>query len=219
MNKSIRACIFDMDGTIVKNHEYHLEAWIMFWKKRNIQVSRQQMLEQFGRKNREILEAISGKSYTEEEAEALAAEKEELYRNLYRPHIKPVEGLNEILNELKKKKIKVALATSAPPPNVDFVLEALNLRSDFECIVDASMVDKGKPHPDIFLKAAACAGESPENCLVFEDANAGLQAAREAGCNVVAMLTTHSRNELGEADIYIHNFTEWPRLFEVFQIG
>ncbi len=61
-----------------------------------------------------------------------------------------MEGLNEILNELKKKKIKVALATSAPPPNVDFVLEALNLRSDFECIVDASMVDKGKPHQIFF---------------------------------------------------------------------
>lgn len=219
MNKSIRACIFDMDGTLVKNHQYHLEAWMKFWEKHKIHVSRQQMLEQFGRKNREILEAILGKTFTDIEAEALAAEKEELYRNLYRPHIRPIDGLYEFLNQLKKRKIKLALATSAPPLNVDFVLDALNLRFYFDCIVDATMVERGKPHPDIFLKAAACAGELPVNCLVFEDANAGIQSAREAGCLVVAMLTTHSRHELNESDAYIHSFAEWPRLFEVFRLG
>jgi beta-phosphoglucomutase len=216
MNKLIRACIFDMDGTIVKNHEYHLEAWIKFWENHGMQVTRQQMLQQFGRKNREILEAISGKIYTEAEAEALAAEKEELYRKLYLPHIRPVDGLIPLLNEFRNKGLKLSLATSAPPPNVDFVLDALGIRGYFDCIVDATMVDKGKPHPDIFLKAAFCVGEAPSQCLVFEDANAGLEAARRAGCSVVALLTTHSREELGEADAYISDFTQWPHIAAKF---
>lgn len=209
-NNILRACIFDMDGTMVQNHEFHLQAWMQFWEKRGLKVTREQMLAQFGRKNREILEAISGVSYTESEAEALAEEKEKLYRELYKPHVKPVDGLPELLEFLRREGIKRALATSAPRANVDFILDALGLTAVFECIVDASMVDRGKPHPDIFLKAAACVGELPAQCLVFEDANAGLEAARRAGCRVVALLTTHSRHELGEADFYINDFTEWP---------
>lgn len=210
MSNILRACIFDMDGTMVRNHEFHLQAWIQFWEKRGLKVTREQMLAQFGRKNREILEAISGVSYSDSEAEALAAEKEEMYRELYKPHVKAVEGLPELLECLRRSGIKRALATSAPRVNVDFILDALGLRSLFDCIVDASMVDKGKPHPDIFLKAAACAGEHPAHCLVFEDANAGLEAARRAGCRVVALLTTHPRHELGEADFYMNDFKEWP---------
>ncbi|MGC8864498.1 MAG: HAD family hydrolase [Bacteroidales bacterium] len=210
MSNTLRACIFDMDGTMVKNHEFHLQAWIQFWEKHGVKVSREQMLAHFGRKNREIIEAISGVSYSDNAAEALAAEKEELYRELYKPHVKAVDGLPELLECLRKSGIKIALATSAPRANVDFILDALGLRTLFDCIVDASMVDRGKPHPDIFLKAAACAGALPAHCLVFEDANAGLEASRRAGCRVVALLTTHNRQELGEADFYIKDFTEWP---------
>lgn len=208
-----------MDGTIVKNHEYHLQAWMRFWKNRGIQVTRQQMLQQFGRKNREILEAIIGHSISEEEAEWLAAEKEAFYRELYRPFIQPVDGLVSFLNKLRALGMKLGLATSAPTVNVNFVLDALRIRPFFDCIVDATMVERGKPHPDIFLKAAACVGVTPQKCLVFEDANAGIEAAQKAGCRVVALLTTHERFDLRDADLYIKDFTQWPLVAQKFKLN
>jgi beta-phosphoglucomutase-like phosphatase (HAD superfamily) len=90
----------------------------------------------------------------------------------------------------------LAVATSAPPENVDFVLDTLNLRQFFPIIVDETQVSKGKPDPEIYLKTANLLHANPKQCIVFEDSLSGIQAAKNAGMLVIGVTTTHSAQEL-----------------------
>lgn len=143
-----------------------------------------------------------------EEIRTLGEQKEIEYRDLYRSAITPTVGLVNFLEELDRKDIPRAIATSAPPANVAFTLDHTKLGSYFPVIVDDTMVTTGKPDPEVYLKSAEQLGMSPERCIVFEDAILGIQAGKNAGMPVVALATTHTREELEatEADYIIDNF-------------
>jgi beta-phosphoglucomutase-like phosphatase (HAD superfamily) len=127
---------------------------------------------------------------------ALAKEKEIIYSELYRPFIKPVEGLPVFLKHATDLAIPIALATSAPLENVDFTLDSTGLKKYFGLISDASMVKNGKPDPEIYLLTAAKLGVQPSDCIVFEDSVAGIQSALSAGMRVIGVATTHKPEEL-----------------------
>ena len=183
--------IFDMDGVIVNNGEFHFLAWKKFCEKHNISISKDAFKNKFfGRTNEEVLPELFGRELSGEQIKSLGNEKEEIYREIYKPHLKPVNGLVSFLKELKKKNIPVGIATSAPPENVDFVINGLEIRSYIETIVDDSMVSNGKPAPDIYIEAARRLQSKPENCVVFEDSLSGTKAAWDASAKVVAVTTT-----------------------------
>jgi len=204
-----KAAIFDMDGVLVDNHHYHLIAWREFCELKGIPFNDDEFrVKYFGKNNYDILSGLIEKEITQAEVDLLGEEKEALYRTIYKPHIKPVKGLKNFLIALKAKGLKLAVATSANKPNLDFVVKELKLKSHFNLLVDASYVAKSKPHPDIYLKTAELLGAAPNKCIVFEDSVSGINAATAAGMDVVALLTTHQRHELPPAQLFINDFTD-----------
>lgn len=204
-----KAAIFDMDGVIVNNHHYHVTAWKEFCALKNIPFNEQEFrAKYFGKNNQDILKGLLNKEISEEDVILLGEAKETLYREIYTPHIKPVEGLIEFLTILKDSGKRLAVATSARKTNLNFVLESLQIEPYFDALVDASMVQRSKPDPEIFLKAAYLLGVEPQDCVVFEDSVSGINAAKAAGMRVVALLTTHNRGELPDASLFVKDFTD-----------
>jgi beta-phosphoglucomutase family hydrolase len=186
-----RALIFDMDGTIVDNMAYHTASWVEFFRRRGRDIDEHEFfLRTAGRQGHEIMREYIRADLSDAECAALNAEKEEVYRELYQPHRKTVAGFDALVTEAKSAGIVLAVATSAPIENIVFTLDGLNIRRYFDAVVGAADVKRGKPEPDVFLKAAEACGTAPENCVVFEDAPLGVEAARRAGMPAVALTTT-----------------------------
>lgn len=189
MSEPVRALIFDMDGTIVDNMRYHDDAWEIWHRDNDLPFAREGFFAATaGKANSEILSAYFPDAAPDEIAR-LSERKEELYRDTYRPHVAPLPGLPELMLRAEAAKIPMAVATAAPPGNVDLVLDALSLRPRFATVVSPAQGYRGKPHPDMFLAAAERMKVTPAQCLVFEDAPLGVEAAKNAGMRAVAMLT------------------------------
>jgi beta-phosphoglucomutase family hydrolase len=204
-----KAAIFDMDGVLVDNHHYHFMAWKDFCKNNNIPFNDNEFrLKYFGKSNADILTGLLCRTVSDTEAFLLGEEKEALYRKIYKSNIKPVNGLNELLDTLKSKGLKLAVATSAGKANLDFILNGLGLGPFFDQLVDSSYVKKAKPNPDIYLKAAELIGVKPNECVVFEDSVSGISAAKSAGMSVIGLLTTHKQEELPELQLFINDFLD-----------
>ncbi len=184
--------IFDMDGTLVDNMRFHTEAWTTMLAENGVENDGQDFLvETAGKTNREII-PIFFKDVTEEEMLKLASQKEKLYRNLFGPELKTIDGGVEFLEGSKKLGIKMAVATAAPVANMEFILDGLDLRKYFTVITTAADVEKGKPHPEGFRISAEKLGVEPYNCLVFEDAINGFEAASRAGMKSIGIETVNS---------------------------
>jgi len=203
------AVIFDMDGVLVDNFIWHLKAWENFCTKQKKKITADEFRENlFGGSNADHLKYIFGPAINNSDLEHYSHEKEAIYRSIYNGNVIAVEGLFAFLNELKSAGTKLAIATSAEMANVEFVLTALNLNNMFDVIVDASMISKGKPDPEVFLKASRLLGYQPEECVVFEDSLKGIEASLRAGMRIVGVATTHHFAELTEAHYVVGNFSE-----------
>lgn len=203
------AVIFDMDGVLVDNSHYHFLAWQKFCTRHGKTFDPVFFREKlFGCSNVDHLKTIFKKPLTAEKLAEYADEKELIYRYLYHDNVKPTIGLIKLLEDLKSNKIPIAIATSGDRQNVDFIIQEAGLDGYFTAIADASHVKKGKPDPEVFLKAAELLGISPEYCLVIEDTNKGIDAALKAKMMVIGIATTHHKAELTEAHQVIDDFTE-----------
>jgi beta-phosphoglucomutase family hydrolase len=203
------AVIFDMDGVMVDNGEFHYKAWKIFCEKHLLPFAEDTFRNKyFGRTNKQILSGLYGKDLSENELRLLADEKEQIYREIYAPVIQPVRGLKEFIFKLKNAGIPIGLATSAPGENVAFVLNALNITQFIDVIVDDSMVTNGKPHPEIYLKTAEILNADPSDCVVFEDSLSGTKSAFDAGMKVFALTTTISREKHKFAHKIVDSFEE-----------
>lgn len=200
------AFIFDMDGVIVDSNPFHKIALKQFCKKYGKDLSEDELREKiYGRRNQDWLANIFG-HLDDKTMKRYADEKEKLFRDLYADDIQPLGGLEEFLKGMSALNIPAAIATSAPRSNVDFTLEKTGLAPYFKAILDDSFVKQGKPHPDIYLKAAGALNFNPEDCVVFEDSLAGVQSGLRAGCKVVGLSTTHSAEELSDAAVVVPDF-------------
>ncbi len=196
-----RAFVFDMDGTIVDNMAFHTDSWITFFARRGLGLDPDAFFRATaGRQGGEIIRTYLGEHLSDEEVGLLNHEKESVYRELYAPHLKAVAGFDALTAKAKEHGVKLAVGTAAPPANVAFTLDGLGLRARFDAIVGAADVARGKPHPDVFLKAAALCGVQPSNCIVFEDAPLGVEAARRAGMRCIVLSTTLPASSFTEFD-------------------
>ncbi len=207
----MKAVIFDMDGVLVDTNPHHRTAWREFYQRYDKTLSDSDFVQYVsGKHNRDIVAYLfAGQTLTPDEVDQLSHEKEALFRTLYRPDIRPVDGLVDLLKSLKAAGIRTAVATSAPVENVDFVMEALELRAFFDALLDESMVSQPKPNPEIYQKAMAALGVEPADSVIFEDSMTGIQAAKASGAYVVGVATTQTPDELRPfVDDVITNFTE-----------
>jgi beta-phosphoglucomutase family hydrolase len=188
---SPRAVIFDIDGTIVDNMHLHAEAFAVFAGRHGLPALTQDDRARLdGRRNSEIFPILFKRDVPREEWIAYEQEKEGLYRELSRGRLAPMKGLHQLIDRLKEDRIPVALATSAPRLNVEHTLAELELTDAFAVIVRGDEVARGKPAPDVFIEAARRLGVDASDCLVFEDAPMGIEAAQAAGMPVVALTTS-----------------------------
>ncbi len=198
-----------MDGVVVDNISYHFDAWRQFAARYSRGLSDDELTRYVnGRVAREVLEYLFRQALTDEEVHRYTEEKEGLYRELYRPHLKPTEGLLPFLETLRTNGIPTAVATSAPYSNIDFTLGGTGTRPYFREIVDARHVKRGKPDPEIYLQAASRLGIPPDRCIVIEDALLGVQAGLGAGMKVIGITTTHPAAELSNTHLVINDFHE-----------
>jgi beta-phosphoglucomutase len=202
------AVIFDMDGVIVHSNPYHKIALQQFARKYGYQLSEQELKEKvYGRTNKTWLTNLFGE-LSEDKLKQYADEKEALFRDLYKDDIEPVKGLRKFLDLLVENEIPKAIGTSAPYANVEFTLSKTNLEKYFSIILDDTYVTNGKPDPEIYIKVAKALGKPNDQCIVIEDSLSGVIAGKKAGSKVIGITTTHSKEELAEADLVIDDFGE-----------
>lgn len=186
-----RAVIFDIDGTIVDNMHLHAEAFAVFAGRHGLAPLTQQDRARIdGRRNSEIFPILFNREVPREEWLAYEHEKESLYREISKGRLSPMTGLPRLIARLADEGVAMALATSAPRLNVEHTLREIGLDSTFAVIVRGDEVGRGKPAPDVFIESARRLDVNAPDCLVFEDAPVGIEAAHAAEMRVVALTTT-----------------------------
>jgi beta-phosphoglucomutase family hydrolase len=196
--------IFDWDGVIIDSSRHHEKSWELLAQEEDLPLPPNHFILGFGRKNQIIIPEIYHWSNDPAEIERLGNRKEELYRELMAAEpLEPLPGVRAWLEALRKAGVPCAVGSSTPRANLDAAMARLGIREYFDAIVSAEDVTLGKPHPEVFLKAAERIGCRPERCVVFEDAYAGIEAARAGGMRVIGIATTHSEEELTQADLAV----------------
>ena len=201
------AVIFDMDGVLVDSNPFHKKAIHHFCEEHQLSVTERELNEKvYGRTNKEWINYLFGGQLTPAEINKYEKEKESLYRSLHGPSMVPVAGLIPFLGLLRANNIPMAVGTSAPPENADFILNKIGALPYFKTILNSSHIDKGKPDPEIYIKTARQLDLSPSQCIIFEDSLSGVVAGKTAGSKVVGVCTTHSPEELSMTDVTIADF-------------
>ena len=192
MNKQNKkfGVVFDVDGTMVCNTPYHRRAWFQLCRRYDIEMNEELYLEKIhARCNSKIVANLFGDAATEQLVRKIEREKETLYQDLFRPVMAEVPGLIALLKTLQQAGIPCGAASNSPETNVDFVMDALDIRQYFTTVINRDMVSVGKPNPEILLKATAEMGLIPRDCILFEDSYSGFAAARNANMPYIAICT------------------------------
>jgi beta-phosphoglucomutase family hydrolase len=190
-----KAFLFDLNGTMINDMNYHIIAWHRILNGLGAEISMEKMKEECYGKNHELLERIFPGRFTYEEKDRMSLEKEKQYQLEFRPQLQLIKGLDKFLQQSKKAGIKMAIGSAAIQFNIDFVLDGLNIRHYFDAWVSADHVSASKPDPETWLACAKKLNVPPAQCLVFEDAMTGVEAARYAGIDCVVITTMHKAEE------------------------
>lgn len=203
------AVLFDWDGVVVDSSRHHLMSWRELSREIGKPVTEEQFRESFGQVNRVIIPGIFGWSDDPDEIRELGLRKEALYRVIVaREGLTPLPGVLSLIEELKAARVPRVIGTSTDRENITTALAVMDLQGAFDGIVASEDVARGKPHPEVFLKAAAVSGIDPGKCIVLEDSHHGLEAAAAGGMKSVGVLTTHPREKLGEPDLFVESLEE-----------
>jgi beta-phosphoglucomutase family hydrolase len=191
--------IFDMDGVLVLTGPAHFEAWRAAAAQHGIALSYDEFTHTFGRTNPDVIRIIWGREVEPAMACAIADAKEESFRRIIQAEVPLAPGLPLMLEALRGEGFVLGVGSSAPPENIDLVLDRGGIRKYFASVVDGNQVKRGKPAPDVFLLAAEKARLDPSRCMVVEDAPAGIEAAVAADMVPVGITTTHDEASLRKA--------------------
>lgn len=193
-----KAFLFDMNGTMIDDMHYHIKAWHGLLNELGAGISMERMKEECYGKNNELLERIFPGRFSEEEKQSMSWEKERQYQETFRPHLQLLDGLADLLEKARQQGIKMAIGSAAIMFNIDFVVDELNIRSYFDVLISANEVKRSKPDPETFLACAEKLNIAPADCLVFEDAPKGVEAAANAGMDCIVITTLHQPEEFSE---------------------
>lgn len=201
--------LFDWDGVIIDSSRQHEAGWERLAAEEGRELRPDHFTLGFGRKNEWIIPELLGWTNDPAEIRRLSLRKEALYREIVVERgIAPLPGVHVFLERLKAAGVPTCIGSSTHRANIDTILDFMGFTGLFGGIVTAEDVSQGKPHPEVFLKAAAKTGRVPGNCIVFEDALAGIEAARAGGMKVVGVATTHPAEDLHMTDRVVHQLDE-----------
>jgi len=190
------AVIFDMDGVLIDSGAHHRAAWASLLEELAVRPPREFWRLTIGRPAEEAVVLLVGGDLSHAEARRLARRKRDHYARHARRGAQPVPGVRAFARRLARLGIARAVGTSASRGDVERLIETIGLGDVFDAVVTAEDVRWGKPHPEVYLKAAEAVGVAAERCLVFEDAVVGVQAARSAGMRVIGVTTAYTDAEL-----------------------
>lgn len=192
--------VFDLDGVLIDSHDQHQRSWYLLAEERGLTLTEEQFKESFGMRNEMCIPHVFHWAEPEdsETIRILGDRKEELYRELLAADgVVPLPGVLSLLHSLRDAGVPVSLGSSTSRKNIEACFSATGLDDFFgKNITGAEDVRRGKPHPDVFLKAAQKIDRRPQHCLVIEDAHVGIDAGVAAGMRVLAVTTTHSHESL-----------------------
>jgi HAD superfamily hydrolase (TIGR01509 family) len=208
-NHLLQAVLFDMDGVIVDSEEYICQAGVEMFKEKGYRVDPEDFLPFTGMGENRYLGGVAELHNIPFDLEEDKARTYDIYAELVKSNLEPLEGAVVFIDKCRKKGLKLALASSADPIKIHINLSEIGLPSEtFQSIVSGLDIIHKKPAPDIFLKAAQELNVPTNRCLVVEDAVSGVRAGKTAGAKVLAITTSFSRKELKEADWFAANLAE-----------
>jgi beta-phosphoglucomutase len=204
----MKAFLFDLNGTMVDDMNYHITAWHKVANSHGAGITWERMKAECYGKNEELVERILPGKFTEQERYNLGYEKERQYREDFKPFLKLIDGLDIFLQQTHNAGIKMGIGSAGIMPNIEFVVDGLNIRHYFGSLIGGDSVAKSKPDPETFLRGAADLGIQPQDCIVFEDSPKGVKAATAAGMKSVVITTLHTQEEFNDANIlcFIQNY-------------
>ena len=211
MNSSLNyAAIFDLDGTLVDSYDAHFEAWRLVSARHGVAVTVDDYYAHFGRRNEDLLRECwlrAGRGeLTRDEIHTLDEEKESAYREIVAVRFPIMDGARELVAGLRNDGFRTAVGSSGPPLNVQRAIDGLELAGAFDAVVTGRDVKRSKPDPECFLLAAEKIGIEPSQCVVFEDAPAGITAAKAAGMKCIAITSKgHTPERQKDADLVVPN--------------
>jgi beta-phosphoglucomutase len=202
------AVIFDVDGVLIDSYQAHFESWFRMFAEHDVSFTEAEFRKTFGRTSRDIIAALYGSDLTDAEIRAWDDRKEALYRDIIREKFPAIDGAVELLDTLYTAEFRLGVGSSGPPENIWLTLECLERADLFDAVVTRVDVTRGKPDPQVFQIAGKRLGAEPAQCIVVEDAPAGIEAANRAGMASVALTGTATRAELGHARLVIDSLRE-----------
>jgi HAD superfamily hydrolase (TIGR01509 family) len=211
--------LFDWDGVIIDSSAQHEKSWEQLAAEIGKPLPVNHFVRGFGMKNQVIIPDILGWTEDPGEIERYSLRKEYLYREIIEEEgIRPLPGVIDLLRMLDGQGIPCAVASSTHRKNIEVVFDAIGVRPYFQAVVTAEDVEHGKPDPEVFLKGAEKIGCRPTDCVVFEDAHAGIDAGLAAGARVIAVATTNPLEELGKAHMAVSSLEEvgWQSFASLF---
>lgn len=194
-----KAVIFDLDGVLVDTGRFHKQSWFDLAEKHGFEMSDGFFLETFGMQNDEIMPKLADKRLSEGEMREMSEWKEARYRELIQGQLELMEGVKELLLNLRDAGFEMAIGTSTPKVNLDFLLENIQIAGYFGAFVTGEEVENGKPAPDTFVRAAEKLNVPAVSCVVIEDAVPGVRAGKSSGMKVLAVTTTTDKEKLQAA--------------------
>jgi len=203
----LKAVLWDLDGVITDSGEIHYQAWIQILTPLGVPFSRETFKSIFGMNNAMALNRIMDPVKDAERIPEIDIEKEALFRERIHGQLALFPGVTTWLTYFKSQGVRQAIASSAPMENIEAMVDEVGIRGFFDALVSGAAIP-GKPAPDVFLLAAKTVGVSPADCLVIEDAVAGVEAACRARMKSVAVLTTSPAQELSKASLIVNRLSD-----------
>lgn len=207
-----KAFLFDLNGTMINDMQYHITAWHRILNELGAGISMERMRDECYGKNHELLERIFPGRFTTAEKNEMSFEKEKQYQQHFRPYLQLLPGLLEFIRYYHAKGIKMAIGSAAIMFNIDFVLDGLSIRKYFDVLVSADDVKHSKPDPETYLKCAELLGVAPKDCLVFEDAPKGVESALNAGMDSVVITLMHEKEDFLQYPNVISFINDYSKL-------
>lgn len=206
-----KAFLFDLNGTMIHDMPYHVNAWHKVILSLGGNLSLERMKEECYGKGEEMLERIFPGKYTQKKRIKISEAKEAKYRTDFLPDLKLIEGLSRFLEDANQAQIQLGIGSAANNLNIDFVLDNLNIRHYMKTIISGEMVTASKPDPETFIKCATYLNVPSNQCLVFEDTPKGVACAANAGMDAIVLTTTHPMSDFEGFKNIIHFANDYTK--------